>query len=596
MGGCSSSEGATKAVSGNSTSAAVVEKSPNKAIENPGDAGVSPQPKHGFTYQTGTCALEFWEPIKELGEGSISSIHMVRRRERRIHVPYKERVDIMSLASNSSTMKNDDELLTRRSSFSNKESFALKSIIKAYVQNDKFLQEMRDEIYTMSHLDHPNIVKVYEAYERKRHIYLIMEYCRGGDLWARQLNETATAAVVRKILLAVSFLHDHNVVHRDLKLENIMFDQPGPNAEVKIIDFGLATRYLSNEHKQMTDRVGTLYSMAPQVLQGVYDAKCDLWSIGVITYVLLSGGTQPFWGPPREIPWDKRKKIMIDRIMRCEYMRMKGTTWDGVSEEAKRFVKSLLQIDPAKRPSAKEALASKWMKLHEEDKPALIACTPKSLQRDQLHRFERQLRIVLTNKLSEEALMSLKAGLEKHDETDEGRVSLEVMLRYLLENNLEQISLAALHELANGAGKDAMIDYTEVIFASLESKGRRESERMAEALAEMDIDSSGMVAKARALLILYRVVPDHTLDIVKETFNEDDTDQISCQVVLDLISKQMADRIHTLSSHHDSSDEVKNLVDAKNAVIPGGRNDPSERPEYVFDASTNSVRKYAEKQ
>lgn len=245
-----------------------------------------------FTYQTGTCALEYWEPVKELGEGSISSIHLVKRRTKRINVPYQERVDIMSLASANQGAVPDTQ-----------DVYALKSIIKAYVRNERFLEEMRNEIYTMSHLDHPNVVTVFEAYERKRHIYLIMEYCAGGDLNGRKLTEPQAANIVDEILSAVAYLHANKVVHRDLKAENIMFDKPGEDATVKIIDFGLATRYLSDEHKRMTDKVGTVYTMAPQVLQGVYNYKCDLWSVGVIVYVLLSGGQQPFYGPIRPMPW-----------------------------------------------------------------------------------------------------------------------------------------------------------------------------------------------------------------------------------------------------------------------------------------------------
>eukprot|EP00977_Amphora_coffeiformis_P002781 scaffold523_cov166-Amphora_coffeaeformis.AAC.9 len=122
---------------------------------------------------------------------------------------------------------------------------------------------MRDEIYTMSHLSHPNIVRVLEAYERKRHVYLIMELCTGGDLVQLSRDEGTTEphakAIVRHILQAVAYMHKMGVVHRDLKLENIMFATPRHKAsEVKIIDFGLATKYLSNDYKKMTDKVGTM--------------------------------------------------------------------------------------------------------------------------------------------------------------------------------------------------------------------------------------------------------------------------------------------------------------------------------------------------
>ena len=149
-------------------------------------------------------------------------------------VPYKERADVMRVAEAASEDSGDGP---------DEDVYALKSIMKDHVGNDRFLEEMRSEIYTMSRLCHKNIVNVYEAFERKRHIYLVMEYLKGGDLCERKLSEAEAAVVVRKILLAVSYMHQHNVVHRDLKLENIVFDKnprEDPSAEIKVIDFGLS--------------------------------------------------------------------------------------------------------------------------------------------------------------------------------------------------------------------------------------------------------------------------------------------------------------------------------------------------------------------
>lgn len=209
-----------------------------------------------FHYEKGVCALEYWEPVKLLGEGSISDIHLVRRRSKRIHVRYKKKRDIMKFAKNNTLEAIDEE--------NEDELFVLKSIMKDHVDNDLVLEEMRRELHTMSRLNHPNIVKLYEAYERRRHIYLVMDYCSGGDLTDRHFSEAQCAIVISKILSAVEYMHSKGVVHRDLKLENVMIDK---ESVVKIIDFGLATKYLSEEHKVMTDRVGTVYTMAPQVLQ-----------------------------------------------------------------------------------------------------------------------------------------------------------------------------------------------------------------------------------------------------------------------------------------------------------------------------------------
>lgn len=136
-----------------------------------------------------------------------------------------------------------------------------------------------------------------------------------------------------------------------MKLENIVFDrqpsfkQTAPTPpEPKIIDFGLATRYLSDDYKKMNHRVGTLYSMAPEVIQAgkdlTYDSKCDLWSIGVITYMLLSKGQEPFWGPAREMSWEERRPITMDRILRGKYHILKT----NVSNDAEDFCTTLLVL------------------------------------------------------------------------------------------------------------------------------------------------------------------------------------------------------------------------------------------------------------
>lgn len=151
-----------------------------------------------FKYQKDTSALEYWEPMKEIGEGSISSIYLVKRRPHRIDVPYQERMDIMSMSDcerQLNTITDTDEIC------------ALKSIIKGSVADRDMLDEMRNEIYTMSHLSHPNIAHIVEAFEKKRHIFLVMEYCRGGNLSRRKFNEAQTATVIRKVLSGLAYLH-----------------------------------------------------------------------------------------------------------------------------------------------------------------------------------------------------------------------------------------------------------------------------------------------------------------------------------------------------------------------------------------------------
>lgn len=126
---------------------------------------------------------------------------------------------------------------------------------------------------------------------------MVLELCAGGDLYARNpYTEINAANVAKQILSAVNYMHKRNVIHRDLKFENCMFESRDvSNWTVKIIDFGLARVY---GHRKMTARVGTVYTMSPETLRSQYTSKADLWSVGVMVYMLLSG-TKPFWGKTR---------------------------------------------------------------------------------------------------------------------------------------------------------------------------------------------------------------------------------------------------------------------------------------------------------
>lgn len=319
-----------------------------------------------WKFHENTSALEYYEPIRSIGEGSIGSIHLVRRRPERIDVPYQECLEIIidgdstdhpeCSSTSSSEDGTDGPESEKETSQDQEELFVLKSILKDHLQDDDCLNEMRSEIHNMKYLDHPHIAKVYEAFEKKRMVWMVMENLSGGDLRSRMpYTEAEVADAIRDVLSAVVYLHSKNVVHRDLKLENIMFedDSPTATASVKLIDFGLSTKYLSNEYKYMRERVGTVYTMSPQVVQGRYDKSCDLWSVGVITYILLSGGELPFPG--------KNRAQIVKMIMQCKFS-FHGKQWSNVSKEAKDFITSLLQMDPLDRPRADAALKSNWMK------------------------------------------------------------------------------------------------------------------------------------------------------------------------------------------------------------------------------------------
>lgn len=169
--------------------------------------------------------------------------------------------------------------------------------------------ELRNEIDILRSLDHPHIVKSVETYEYRRKIYLVLDLCEGGDLYVLDpYSESEAARIVGQLVGALAFIHRRGIVHRDLKYENVMFMHK-PNRKrlnIKLIDFGLSMKYGNNRNRKwdengdavMTDFVGTMYTMAPEVIRGNYTYRCDLWSIGVMAYMLLSSQI-PFCGKDR---------------------------------------------------------------------------------------------------------------------------------------------------------------------------------------------------------------------------------------------------------------------------------------------------------
>lgn len=159
-------------------------------------------------------------------------------------------------------------------------------------------KQLETEINVLKQMDHPNIVKLFEAYKDKKRYFIVTELCSGGELFDQIIkrpyySERDAAVVMRQIFSAVAYCHGQNIVHRDLKPENLLLESAGGSSIIKVIDFGTSQSF--SPDMKMKQRFGTPYYIAPEVLKGSYDAKCDMWSCGVILYILISG-KPPFDG------------------------------------------------------------------------------------------------------------------------------------------------------------------------------------------------------------------------------------------------------------------------------------------------------------
>ena len=235
--------------------------------------------------------------------------------------------------------------------------FAMKIIEKSPYSNTN---QIINEIKILKQLDHPNILKILEFHLTNDKFYIITDYCKDGELFNEidkktRFTEEETSFIIYQILSAVRYCHKMRILHRDIKPENIMIMGRESNGllHVKLIDFGTA-KIFSEGNKQKA-LVGSSYYIAPEVIKGKYDEECDLWSVGVIMYIMLTG-TPPFNGDDD------------DSILKAVAVGRYDTTIDtyqSLSKNAKDLITKLLTYNPSERITAKDALTHPWFQTKE---------------------------------------------------------------------------------------------------------------------------------------------------------------------------------------------------------------------------------------
>jgi len=234
------------------------------------------------------------------------------------------------------------------------QTFAIKIIDKSKACGESEKKRLDTEVEILRKVKHPNIVGMKELFDSQKELYLVMELVTGGELFDKivekgQYTENEASIIVAKMLNAVSYLHELGIAHRDLKPENLLL-RGGDDTEVLISDFGLSK--IVDQSAMMETACGTPYYVAPEVLQATgYDKEVDLWSVGVITYLILCG-FPPFYG--ENLP------EVFEKIMKADY-DFPSPYWDKVSERAKEFIGKLLVVEPKNRYNAKQALSHPWI-------------------------------------------------------------------------------------------------------------------------------------------------------------------------------------------------------------------------------------------
>jgi len=394
-------------------------------------------------------------------------------------------------------------LVTHKAS---KVQYAVKTMDLGLICSDAAIDQLKEEIQIMCQLDHPNIVRLEEVYEGFNEIFLVMELCLGGDLFDRldeqsdyHYTEAQCARLVKQMLSGVRYLHSKHIIHRDLKLENFLFSSTDPDGVLKMIDFGLSKHFTFGQVHH--DAVGTPYTVAPEVIRGSYDEKSDIWAIGVISYLLLSGET-PFGGVDGE-----NLRVVRDNILRASLVFKPKDIWENVSDLAKSFVQKCLQSDTKLRPTAKRAQRDMWIQTFskkdangEVGETRLKANVVKALVQFKEYSDMRKLLCeVLSYTLQPEQIADLRDEFEKLDNGN-GEISLGD-LKFVLLETAEAGTLGALTESEVEGIFDALrvrktetkIRWHEFIAAGL-SQCIIDERNLTLAFDRLDTDSKGYIS------------------------------------------------------------------------------------------------------
>ena len=411
-----------------------------------------------------------------------------------------------------------------------KQNIAMKKI-KKVKENEIDDMEIKNEINILKKLDHPNIVKIIEFYSAPKAYYIITDFCSCGELYNQiknQYSENQLAVLFYQVLSGLYYLHSNNIVHRDLKLENILISEIEKDKVtnekyfwVKIIDFGTAKIFEKNKSEKAV--VGSSYYIAPEVLHKHYNEKCDTWSVGVILYMLIVGRA-PFDG--------KTDEEIIENIEKGQF-NSKHKKLLNSSEEVQDLVKKLLEVNVKKRLSSSEALKHPWFKkfngksLYSNIEKEKILVYLNRLRNFRINsKFQQMVLAFIVHNIpnTKEAKDILKIFRMFNNKDDGKLTKKELYQGLILYYNEKEIKkeIDDIFLLLDGANRGC-IEYEEFLRATLDQKSLLSEENLIYAFNFFDKDNTGKISvdKIKNIFIDDKV----NEDVFRSIFNEIDINQ-----------------------------------------------------------------------
>ena len=414
--------------------------------------------------------------ISKLGKGSFGSVYKVKHK-------ITGEIRAMKIIKNTSINDNDGMV------------------------NKKFLKE----IQVLKELEHPNIIKIFEYYIDNKYHYIISELLTGGELYEsilkfQKFNEKKAAYIMKQILSALNYLHSKGIVHRDIKPENILVQKSDNKKKskndfdeinIKLIDFGASNYFKENEI--LTLKVGSPYYIAPEVLNKCYNEKCDIWSAGVVLYVMLTGNF-PFIG--------KTSQKLFENIKTGKY-KQTGKEWEAISKEAKNLIGQMLELNTSKRISAAECLKSPFLSIINTQQnfpdllPSVLSNIYKLNAREKIQ--QATIAIIVHNIQHNDQVDKLKEIFELLDLNKDGQLTYteirEAFKKIFPDNYITEEKMKLIFEKIDD-NKNGVISYEEFLRVTLDEKIILEKNNLKLAFDKFDLNKDGKLSKGELLKVL----------------------------------------------------------------------------------------------
>lgn len=402
------------------------------------------------------------------------------------------------------------------------ENFACKSISKKKLRTAVDIEDVRREVEIMKHMpQHPNLVTLKDTYEDDSAVHLVMELCEGGELFDRivargHYTERAAAAVTKTIVEVVQICHEYGVMHRDLKPENFLFGNKKESAPLKAIDFGLSVFFKPGE--RFTEIVGSPYYMAPEVLKRNYGPEVDVWSAGVILYILLCG-VPPFWAETEQGVAQAIIRSVID---------FKRDPWPKVSENAKDLVRKMLDPDPKRRLTAQQVLDHPWLQNAKKAPNVSLGETVRTRlkQFSVMNKLKKRALRVIAEHLSVEEVAGIKEGFQLMDTGNKGKINIDELRVGLqkLGQQVPETDLQILMEVGD-ADRDGYLDYGEFVAITVHLRKMGNDEHLRKAFEFFDQNQSGHIEIDELRHALADEVDGSNEDVINAIIHDVDTDK-----------------------------------------------------------------------